>query len=154
MHGRRLYELRDLDALPDDEADAIRAYFEEQRTFQDGLLASLSADPASAGTATPELVARNSQLIWTWDYLSLAVCLDWAPATAQGVPTVEDPVDVRLTRDDESGRLTLAPWPFRSKRVTVRCEGRRLTRRFDTDDELRQALARAPWEIASFEIGS
>jgi hypothetical protein len=152
MHGRRLYELRDLDTLPENEADAIRAYFDEQRSFQDELLASLRANTAAAPSATPELVARNSQLIWTWDFLSLAVCLDWSPTTAQRVPTVENSVDLRLTRDDGSGRLTLDPWPFTRNNVTVRCEGRRLTGRFDTDDDLRHALAQAPWETVLFEL--
>lgn len=152
MHGRRLYELRDLERLPSVDAGAIRAYFDQQRAFQDDLLASLGADPLAARSATPELVARNSQLIWTWDYLSLAVCLGWAPVTATAVPTAENPVDLRLSRAAESRQLALDPWPFTDEIVTVRCEGRRLRSRSETDDDLRRALARAPWETVSFEL--
>ncbi len=152
MHGRRLYELRDLDQLPRDDADAIRAYFDRERRFQDVLLSSLRADPVTAATATPELVRRNSQLLWTWDFLSLALCLDWAPTTARAVPTIDGAVDVQLTRSARSRFLRLDPWPLRRRSVTVRCDARRLTGRYETDDSLRAAIAAAPWEMVEFTL--
>ena len=47
---------------------------------------------------------RNSLLVWTLDYLSLALCLDWAPATIQETPTADGEVDLRrnYALDDES----------------------------------------------------
>jgi hypothetical protein len=43
------------------------------------------------------------------------------------------------------GDGTLDPWPFAASRLTVRCEGRRLTGRFDDERAMRAALAAAPW---------
>jgi hypothetical protein len=150
MHGWRLYDRRDLERLTPDEAAAVRAFLAEQSTFQRELLVSLRSEPATAAFATPELVARNSQLIWIWDFLSLALCLGWAPCTARDVPTVEEPVDLELTHTAESHRLE--PWPFTSDAVKLRCEGRRLSGRSDSDDALQEALKVAPWESVEFEL--
>jgi len=152
IHGCRLYEMRDRSALADREADSIRDFLARQRAFQERLLSSLRADPASAAAAAPELVARNSQLVWTWDFLSLAVCLDWAPCTTREVPTARDPVDLSVSAGDGPRRLLVDPWPFAAASVTLRCEGRRLDARFDTDEALADAIARAPWEMVAFEL--
>jgi hypothetical protein len=152
MHGRRLYERRDLAALSAQDADAVRAYLLAQRDFQEQMLASLRADPLAADFATPERVARNSQLVWTWDSLSLAVCLDWDPWVLQQVPAVAGPLDLELRRDQETEGLTIDPWPFTHSTVTMRCDGRRLIGRSETDDELREALVGARWETIAFRL--
>jgi hypothetical protein len=144
MHGSRLYARRDLDRVPPSDADAIRAFLLEQLEFQRGLIATLGAEPAE--------IERNSLLVWTWDYLSLALCLDWAPATAKGCPTAEGTVDLELTGD--GGRLSVDPWPFSVPELTVRCEGRRLPGRFADEDALRAEFAAAPWETLEFELGA
>lgn len=144
LHGRRLYQRRDLAKLPRDEADAITSFLSYQRVFQAELIGSLRSDsPAAPHLADPR-IDRNSLLIWTWDYLSLALCLGWAPATARGVPTAEGAADLELT---SSGRVHhLDPWPFSAPALTVRCEGRRLTDRSAGEAELRAAFAAARWE--------
>jgi hypothetical protein len=154
MHGTRLYELRDLNALPTDQADAIRGFFGAQRAFQQQLLASLRDDASDASAAAPDAVARNSQLIWTWDFLSLAICLDWAPDSAPDVPAATGPVDLSLTPGAGPRALHLDPWPFATEALTVRAEGRRLDagRRFDTDEALTIALEQATWETVEFEL--
>ncbi len=153
MHGRRLYELRELGQLPREEADAVRAYFDRERVRQERLVASLRADPVTAATATPELVSRNSRLIWTWDFLSLALCLDWAPTKITDVPVAGGgSVHVELTPTGDSRSLTLSPWPLRTDSLKVRCDARRLAGRYDSDEALRAALARAPWQTVEFEL--
>jgi len=152
MHGRRLYARRDLDALPHAEADLIRAYLDAGRAFHEQLLASLRADPATARSAAPELVERNSRLLSTWDSLSLALCLGWSPFTADEVPSARTPVAVRLELARTPGLVTLDPWPLAAPQLTVRCEGRRLTGRFQTEEALREALARAPWATVELEL--
>jgi hypothetical protein len=154
MHGCRLYEMRDLDKLPASEALAVREYLAAQRSFQRDLRASLDNDDASARAATPELVRRNSQLIWSWDYLSLAICLDWAPCRARAVPSASGPIDLKLSVQPGARRLWLDPWPFEKDRLAVRCEGRRLSGRSSTDDALRAQLATAPWETIEFELSA
>ncbi len=152
LHGWRLYNRLDLAGRPQAEADLIREFLAEQRRFQDELLASLRADPVTAPAAAKETVARNSDLLWTWDTLSLALCLDWAPYTATRVPTADEPVQAGLSGADRPGRLSLDPWPFTAGAVTVRCEGQRLTGRSRSPEEMRAALASAPWETVEFEL--
>jgi hypothetical protein len=144
LHGWRLYERRDLAKLPTDEADAIRRFLSEQRSFQAELIASLRADE--------QQLERNSLLIWTWDYLSLALCLKWAPATAKGAPTADGQVDLEMTCDEAGEVHHIEPWPFDAPAVTVRCEGRRLRGRFESERELREAFSQAPWETLELRL--
>jgi hypothetical protein len=142
MHGSRLYARRDLDRVPPSDAEAIRAFLSDQLEFQRRLIASLGTEHAA--------IERNSLLVWTWDYLSLALCLDWAPATAKACPTAQGTVDLELT--GEAGRLSVDPWPFSAPQLTVRCEGRRLPGRFADEEALRSEFAAAPWETLEFEL--
>jgi hypothetical protein len=155
IHGRRLYEAGDQGA-PAPKAAAIRAYVAQSRELEAWLLASLRADPATAGYATPELVARNSQLVWTWDILSLSLLLtDWSPRTLEAVPTAGGAVDVWIQAGGERDGVALAsldPWPFAAPAVRVHCEGRRLVAGFTNQAELAHGLAQAPWETVEFEL--
>jgi hypothetical protein len=142
MHGSRLYERRDLTTLSEADAAAVRSYLAHQREFQGQLLATLSA--------VPETVARNSDLIWTWDFLSLALCLGWPPTTAHDVPTADGAQEVRITA--KNNRFCLDPWPFTAPSLTVRCEARRLPARFDSEAAMLDGLARASWETVEFDL--
>jgi hypothetical protein len=142
MHGWRLYARRDLDRAAPGDADAIRAFLAERSEFQDQLMRSLRADPAA--------VERNSLLIWTWDYLSLALCLDWAPATAKGCPTADGSVDLELTRPAGADHLHVDPWPFSVPELRVRSEGRRLSGSFEDERAMLEAFESAPWEPLEF----
>jgi hypothetical protein len=138
MHGTALYERRDLDRMAPADADHVRAFLAAQRELQDALRESLRADEAQ--------VRRNQRLVWTWDSLSLGLLLGWAPYELKAVPTARGDVDVAV-RDD-----TLDPWPFTADRVALRCEGRRLTGRFDDEHAMRAALAAAPWEVIEIDL--
>jgi Protein of unknown function (DUF3891) len=108
MHGSALYER----FPPDDPDGIVTAFLDEQRAFQARLSEGLDA----------EQLRRNQKLVFAWDYISLALCLEWAPAEVEDVPTASGaPATLKLTED---GRLD--PWPFRDKRVELRAEGRRL----------------------------
>jgi hypothetical protein len=152
MHGSRLYARRDLNQLPAEDARAIERFLAEQRAFQADLVDSLRADPLVAAHVHDDRLERNSLLIWTWDYLSLALCLNWAAASAKSAPTATGRIDVNLTYDRHQGVHRLDPWPLRAARVTVSCEGRRLPTRFDTERDLREAFANAPWETLELRL--
>lgn len=158
MHGRRLYERRDLDRAPRGEAAGIRAFLEHSRGFEAAMLESLRGDgQLEARRVTPELVTRNSQLLWTWDTLSLALLLDWLPRTLEAVPTGEggEAIDLWLEETaqiDETPAFSLRPWPFRPPSVRLRCEGRRLTETFSSQEELTAAFAQAPWETVELQL--
>src|SRR5690606_14535956 len=103
LHGTKLYERRDLSRLAPAQAEAVRRYLAEQRALQ-----------ADLGHA--EHHAAIQRLMFTWDWLSLGLCLGWAPADfREGEP-------LHLAED------TVTPWPFRDDRVRFVCEGRRLAR--------------------------
>jgi hypothetical protein len=154
MHGRRLYEGFALDRASAADAEAVTAFRRHAAELEARLLAALRADPVTAAHATPERVARNSQLVWTWDLISLALLLDWAPRTLEAVPTADGgAVDVALT--SVAGRplaAALDPWPFAASQVRLHCEGRRLTEGFPDDDALARGLGDAPWETVQFTL--
>ena len=152
LHGTRLYARRDLGALAGAERSLVLQFLESQRRFQDELLESLRSDPKTAASAVDPLVARNSGLIGTWDSLSLALCLDYAPYTVTDVPTAGAPAELQLTETHHPGRVRLDPWPLRTESLTVRCEGQRLTATYSDDAEMHDALSRAPWETLEFEL--
>jgi hypothetical protein len=137
LHGWRLYERRNLERMAPEDAAAIRGFLEDQVAFQAELRRALAVDE--------DEVERNSLLLWTWDYLSLAVCLGWASATAESAPSAGAPVDIEVRRA-APGVATLDPWPFAAAHLVVRTEGRRLTGRSADEAQLAEAFAAAPWE--------
>lgn len=145
-HGWRLYARRDLARVSPHDAEAIRSFLAAQRRFQGELTDLLRADPATAASARDDLLERNSLLIWTWDYISLALCLNWPPVTAKGAPTTTGEVDLDLAPGSAPDRMVVEPWPFAAPALRVRCEGRRLERRYDSEEQLSSAFSEAPWE--------
>jgi hypothetical protein len=129
MHGTALYEMRDLDRMGADDAAKVRAYLEEQRDLQQRLGEGLDR----------EQLRRNQQLLWTWDFLSLALCLRWDGRSANGI---------------EYTGTTFEPWPFQDESVTLRTEGRRLAGRYEDEREMRAALAAAPWVTLEFPLSA
>jgi hypothetical protein len=157
MHGRRLSEMRDLDSVGPAAATAIRTLREESVAREATLVAALRADPATAPSASVEAVARNSNLLWFWDGLSLGLMLDWAPYTFKTVPTAGDgaaEVELRAVAErDGLPTLSLTPWPFADPGgIVVRAEGRRLAGRCASAQELDVAWAQAPWETVRFAL--
>jgi hypothetical protein len=135
MHGAALNERRDLAKLDPGDRDLVSGYLDGQRALQAALAAQLGADPGE--------LARNLRLLQTWDSLSLAACSLWRSATLSGVPAGDDSLDIELATA-AADRFTVDPWPFNAERLEVRCEGRRLEGRFDTEAQLHEALERAP----------
>jgi len=130
LHGTRLYEMRELDAMAPGDADAVRDYLAEQRALQARLAAEVGAGEAQ--------LRRDQARLFCWDGLSLALCLGWAPHTT---PEVDGrTVELRAAGEEVH---TLDPWPFAAPEVTVRCEGRLLRERATSEAQLHDALERA-----------
>lgn len=144
MHGAALYARRNLDEIPEPDAELVRRYLAAERSRQTELKARLNADD--------EQLARNQRLIWTWDSMSLALCLPWDPHTATRVPTADGVTDLEM-RSTAPDRFRVHPWPFTAPEIRVRCEARRLTERCASERELEAALASAPLEQLSFTLG-
>jgi hypothetical protein len=107
-----------------DRTPDVAAFLDRQEEFRRGL-----------GFERSELAAAAT-LVWIWDYLSLAALLGWA-GEVEG-----------LTVDG----TRVEPWPFREPALTVRCEARRLGRRFADEAEMQAALAKAPPEAIVIEL--
>jgi hypothetical protein len=136
MHGTALYEMRDLDRMPPDDARAVERYLDDQKALQERLGDGLDRDQ----------IHLNQRLIWAWDFLSLALCLGWEGRSVRDVPSGAGPVELRVSGN------TFEPWPFRDDTVTLRTEGRRLEGRFGSDSEMKRALDRAPWVEIEFRL--
>jgi hypothetical protein len=128
-------------------ARAVQRYLQQERAFQEELLASLRADPHYRPYATEEVVARNRRLVGVWDALSLAICFGRKhPRSWEQVPTATSPTTLTLTSlDDDPTTLRLTPWPFRRQQVSLVYEGRYLTETFSDEAMMRQALKHAAW---------
>ncbi len=133
MHGVALQGLRDMPKLAPADRELVLGYLERQRLLQDRLIALLGADR--------DQLALEQRLLWAWDSISLALCLRWPTTTVNG-----------NTLALEGDRFTLTPWPFRTDRVEVRCEGRRLVGRYETESQLRAALERSPLVQLAFVL--
>ncbi|MGH3022632.1 MAG: DUF3891 family protein, partial [Gaiellaceae bacterium] len=102
---------------------AVAGYLECEGAFQARMLESLRADPHYAPHATAETVARNRELVFAWDWLSLALL--------HGVTEGRRAAGLMLApADDDPERVAVTPWPFRPEALAVVCEGRVLRGRF------------------------
>jgi Protein of unknown function (DUF3891) len=178
LHGTSLYERVDADAEPPDTAAAIRDYLAAQRALQSELAAGL--DPAEVERNLRLLLALDRLSLMLCH--GRATTLDdvpaaRGPATIRVEPaneggaagrkepaneggaagrTASPPADARDDRavapDTPAARFVVDPWPFAATSVFVGCEARRLEGSFAGDDELRAALARAPWVPLRWEL--
>ena len=134
MHGTALSRWRNLDKLDPADRTIVEDYLAAQGEVQAALTRQLEADA--------EALARNQRLVWAWDSMSLALCLRWTTVSVGGYTLTEAAPD----------RFTIEPWPFRSAEVRVHCEGRMLTRRYETEPQLHAALDHAPSVMLSFTL--
>ena len=146
LHGTRLYQRYDAAHDLPENARAVQRYLEQERAFQEKLLASLRSDPYYTSYASDEIVARNRQLVGIWDALSLAICFGRTYTQSwEQVPTVSGTTTVMLSaRDDDPTTLFLTPWPFHRQSLTLVYEGRYLTETFSDEAKIHQALSLAP----------
>ena len=129
MHGTGLYERFPPKGANGDEQQAIDRYLSTERMFQRALRHELLADPAT--------VAGDAALIAALDWLSLGLCLDWAPRRIEGFTLLAD---------------TIEPWPFRETTVEFACEGLRLEAPVQDQAALDRALDTAALVDVRFEL--
>jgi Protein of unknown function (DUF3891) len=133
MHGTALQSRRELASLEEHDRALVTSYLERERAFQAELMERLGADR--------EQVARNQQLVWAWDGISLALCLGWETLMNE-VPCRGESAELEV-RSIDAVRFSVNPWPFALDRLVVRCEGRPLGGPFETAAEMHSALNRA-----------
>lgn len=141
LHGGALSQLRAHGAP--EQAPQLEEHIERERRRQARLAEALGL--------SGEQVERLQRQMWTWDGLSLALCLGWEPFTAHQVPSADGMSDLELRRRGEQA-WTLEPWPFERERVEVRCEARRLAGRYADELALRRDFEAARPQRLTFEL--
>jgi Protein of unknown function (DUF3891) len=132
MHGAFLYERRSQDP-------GVAEYLAAQRVLQDELRTSLGISERDA--------RRNQRLLAAWDWMSLVLCMDRLPADVAAERSLH-------MSELGGGEVAVNPWPFRTDRVEVHVEGRRLEGRFEDTSAMRAALQAAPWEAVELALVS
>jgi hypothetical protein len=145
LHADTIYaQYFNFDEASVEDAEAVRAFLDEQQRFQARTAASMRADPKLAEQASREAITHNRLLIAALDRMSLEIC--WGvkeEIKIPNVPTVRaETTELRMQPRDGEG-LALDPWPFRTASVAVRAEGKRLRGRFATESDLHRALDEA-----------
>ena len=135
MHGTALQARRNLASLSAADRRLVTRYLDDQHSLQATLAQALGADS--------EQLARGQRLLWAWDGISLAVCLRWPSLELSGIPDTAGAGTMMLAPAG-ADRFTIDPWPFAAERLEVRCDGRLLEGRFDSERQLHAALDRAP----------
>ncbi len=136
MHGSALYAMRNLERMSESDANAVQRYLASQQKLQQSLGAGLD----------PDELKRNQRLLWAWDFLSLALCLQWEDRSVSGVPSLTGDVDMTVAGN------SFDPWPFADDTVVLKTDGRRLAGRFGDEAEMQSALVRAPWVTLEFVL--
>jgi len=148
LHADTIYgRYFNFDKASPEDAATVRTFLDGQHAFQREAMAKLAAQPRYAACATEVVVDRQRRLIGAADHMSLAICggiLD-----EKRIPKVpkgeEGEVDLLLRAPQvRPDQLTCTPWPFAEDRVSLLCEGRRLSGRFDDEAAMQAALRAAP----------
>ncbi len=151
MHGTYLFErFHDFDSDTSEEVLETHAFLEREKSFQKDALAVVE----STYGLSFEVVGRYRELLSAFDALSLMICLGKTDSTTiSKVPTSRGPVDLTLTPLNGSGELfKLEPWPFQVSDLSLVCEGRVLTERYESTEQLREAIRTAPALLLKFCI--
>lgn len=147
LHGTGLFQRFTHWQRSTDTAQLVTQYLHTEEAFQQQLIESLQADSYYNPYATPEAIARNRQLVATWDTLSLMLCMGvWDQHQIKQVPTATGETDLVLAAiNADPTQIQISPWPFRSDSVTLICEGRILRQPFTDQTMMQKALQTAEW---------
>jgi hypothetical protein len=151
MHGTNLYRNRDLDRLPESDAQGIRQFLDAQSAFQREMRDSLGSDQIWAPFVAEPLLVRNQRLVAIWDAMSLALCgTQRGPRSFGHVPLATGEIEVTLDPTDD--RVVVQPWPFRDDTVFLTFEARRFSERAETADAYSRTLSASPWETVRMTL--
>src|SRR5688572_13065916 len=152
LHGSGLFARRDQSKETASERIMHESFAASQDSLQQSLIASLRDDPAYAAFVSDDAIERNRRLIWTWDWMSLLICMGFDNrATIENVPARDGNVSITMN-DAGAGRIWITPWPFGTANVKLKWEGRRLHGRLQDEREMRRALEKAPWLTLAVQL--
>lgn len=134
-------------------ARASQAFRAEMERLQAGWRESLTVDARYQPYLEGPAWQANCTLLEGCDRVSVYLCASLEKTfrvLAQSSSGEVEEVEFDGTGD---GVWQVRPWPLEGDRVRLHCEGRRLAKAtFGSDDELREALIRAPAERLTFTL--
>lgn len=147
LHGTGLYERFTHWKQSAESTRIVEAFLQQEKQFQQQLIARLDQDPAYQPYVTPYAIAHNQRLVATVDALSLAICMGMTqPQQFEHVPIATGETTLTLIPiNDDPAHLWVEPWCFELDQVTVVFEGRILKEKSSDEQVMREYLATAPW---------
>jgi hypothetical protein len=132
----------------------VNRFLEAQEALQTSLLTSLRNDFYYAPICADEIVRRDQQLVSSWDWMSLLLCMGVREEkTIPEAPSKEGMKSVKMIPlNDQATRVAIHPWPFSSNAVKLICDGRRLLKSYADENEMREGLKAAAPVTLSFEL--
>lgn len=128
------------------EMQMAQNFLDDQEALQSAVRTSLLNDVHYAPFSSDETIERNQKLLSLWDLLSLVLCAGvGAEQSACSVPAANSQTCTIVLRPIKTDppRVQIEPWPFRSAKLQVVCEGRRLLKTYKRADELHNAVRAA-----------
>ncbi|MBD2256075.1 DUF3891 family protein [Pseudanabaena sp. FACHB-2040] len=147
LHGTGLYERFTHWKQSPQSTRVVEAFLEQEKEFQQQLIRRLEQNPAYASYVTPKAITRNQRLVATLDALSLTICMGLTQQRQfEQVPTATGETTLTLMPiDHDLTRISVEPWCFQPREVTVVFEGRILEEKFTDELTMRDRLGQAPW---------
>lgn len=147
LHGTGLYERFTHWKNSPESTRVVEAFLQQEKAFQQDLIARLKQDSTYAPHVSPEAIGRNQKLVALWDALSLAICMGVTDQRQfEQVPSADGDITLTLTPvQSDPTQLQVEPWCFQSDQVTVVFEGRILKQRAEDEQTMRDHLAKAAW---------
>lgn len=144
-----LTDRADRSTIAPDQLPLLDAFLERQRTLQQHLHATLSADASltEEETSWPR-IQEHFRLLQATDNLSLLACVDYNhPSTLlHPLPTTKGPQEITTERIGPR-RIRLTPYPFAQDELTFSFPARHVAAKsFATAEELQQLYAAASIE--------
>lgn len=147
LHGTGLFQRYTGWQRSAEATELVEQYLTAEEAFQQQLVKVLQTDSHYEPYTSNTAIARNRQLVATWDTLSLMLCMGvHEQKQVEKVPTAIGETDLTLMPiNADPTRITVTPWAFQSDSVTLVFEGRVLKQSFANQETMREALRTANW---------
>lgn len=136
------------------ERETTASFLEAQTRLQNAMAKSLRADPHYASRSSDEQLRDDQQIVSLLDWISLQVLLNFQEERIGREASLRPGAAAfELTPLSPAGdRVRLRPWPFRSGKVELVCDARRLDHSRANEAEMRAALQAAPRESLAIRL--
>ena len=121
-------------------------FLKEQSEYQESARAMLRKDPFLLPAIAPEALAYHRSLVAVWDLFSLQLCRGRCREfKLPDVPFASgQKVDLLISQQSEVEKIwEVDPWPFTVESLSTFCDGRVFHRRFNDQEQMREALRNA-----------